>query len=592
VAPRKEIELALEESYSCISHLNKSIQRLLYNWSWQKNERSEANMRTFRKTVGHDSVGWSKIVIAAVVSAVSNCASISGGEAAEYLYHPHSPLALGAGFDPIAIDDTKSECIQHKGIRPPNSTGAIGTTFEVAIVRSHQELLEKTQRDTSISASYTFFSTGYSESSFNQYSFSKNSLTWVLRGYSSYGTFELIDPTLKPDYAALDDKSLVRRCGREIITKEVRGAQVALIYHLDDLSESTVSKLERSFQGGASVGGLSADVKSRYQQFLAKASSASRLSMNIDAIGGPGVQALSGLVTAADDVSRVESVVSTYISRITPDSAPGLRFFSASTLSALAGRRDAESEHRARQILAQLYVAETNVLSKLARVQRALDPNEIYLRELDSKTVERLSAAEKQLKASDQDIRGTAEKCAKEQECASTNIDVSKIDVSFLPRSPDVKWQQSGGEEREITLSPADTVSEIYLRPSWTTGIPGIGDEPTFTRKIWSSDSQSEEAILAAGGLKWSRSDSPPEPSGFLYETDQNRSKVVASGSTISVSIKNGDGPAYLYLRGQAPPVTHAPQLIVNDRFGRTFTLDFGSPKCPELERCSMEDLQ
>jgi hypothetical protein len=46
------------------------------------------------------------------------------------------------------------------------------------------------------------------------------------------------------------------------------------------------------------------------------------------------------------------------------------------------------------------------------------------------------------------------------------------------------------------------------------------------------------------------------------------------------------------YLSGQAPPIKHGPELIVSDRFGRTFTLDFGSPTCPELQQCAMDDLQ
>jgi hypothetical protein len=410
----------------------------------------------------------------------------------------------------------------------------------------------------------------------------------VLRGFSTYGTVDLINPRLKAPYAALDSASLVRRCGHEIITREIRGAQVALIYHVENLSESTVSKLEQSFQAGVSYGALSADLKSKYQQFLARAASASRVSLNIDAIGGPGVAALSGLVTAADDVSHVEAVVSTYLSKISADNAPGLRFFSASTLGTLAGRQDAEPERHGRRVLIGLYYTEIGVQSKLAQVQRALDPNGIYLRQLDSSTVQRLSAAEKQLKAADREIRAAAEKCGKGEDCAPTDSDVTRIDVSFLPQAPKVKWQQSQAE-LDITLESVNLVSEVYLRPSWMTGISGVGDEPTFTRKIWSSESVSEAAILAAG-----RSNFPLDAQwrDFLYITDRNASKVVVSGSAILVTVK--EGPlmvGYLSAVGQAPPVTHKPQLIVSDRFGRTFTLDLGSPKCPELQQCAMDEL-
>jgi hypothetical protein len=97
-----------------------------------------------------------KFIIAACMLVLLNCVFTTSTEAAEYLYHPHSPLRLGAGFDPIAISDTKLECLDYDGITPPRLAGATSTSFEISMVKSHQDLLEKTQRDTSVSASYMF----------------------------------------------------------------------------------------------------------------------------------------------------------------------------------------------------------------------------------------------------------------------------------------------------------------------------------------------------------------------------------------------------------------------------------------------------
>jgi len=421
----------------------------------------------------------------------------------------------------------------------------------------------------------------------------------MLRGFTTYEIQELINPTLKAQYSALDSATLLRRCGREIITRQKKGAQVALIYHLEDLSESTVSKLERSFQGGVSSGALSVDSRDKFQQFLSKAASVSKVRLNFDAIGGPGVAAVSGLVTANDDVSRVETVVSNYMSRITPNNAAGWQLFSASTLTALAGREDAQSDRQVRQVLVELYKADTSVQSKLTQVRRVLDPNGIYLSQLDQGTVERLSTAEGQLTAAARAIRTAADRCSRGEECAPINSDVTRIDVSFLPKAPNVRWRNSDRDELEITLTSADSVSEVYLRPSWVTGIPGVGDEPTFTRKIWSSEADSEAAILRAG-----RSESLPagdpfdDVRDFLYLMDRDTSKVTASGSTILLMVKRSPIGAlnYMYIRGQAPPVTHEAELIVRDRFGRAFTLKLrsqtGPQTCPELQQCGMDDLQ
>jgi hypothetical protein len=535
--------------------------------------------------------------IATCALVLVHCSITTQTFSAEYLYHPQGPLRLGAGFDPIAVSDTKSDCLDHDGISPPQSVGATSTTFEISIVKSHQELLEKTQRDTSVAASYKFFSAGYSESSFNQYSFSKNSLTWVLRGFSTYGIVDLLRPRLKSEYAALDSDSLVRRCGREIITREIRGAQVALIYHLENLSESTVSRLERSFQAGASSGAFSASIKDKYQQFLTKAASVSKVSLNIDAIGGPGVSALSGLVTATDDMARVEAVVSQYLSQMSAHNAPSVRFFSATTLVSLAGRQDADSQRRTRQALIQLYNAELIVQSRLIQVQRALDPNGIYLKQLDSPTVERLSAAEKELKAANQKIFAAADQCIKSETCNVAEINVPRVDVSFLPKAPIVRWQRSDQNERQITLISAESVSEIHLRPTWITNIQGLADEPSFTRKIWSVDPDARAALAALaakGGEELLLGKLGQDWRDFLYFTDRDTAKVVASGNTILITLRPSlfGKLGYMYMRGTAPPVDHGPHLIVTDRFGRTFTLDLRNPTtCSELQQCSMDDL-
>ncbi|KJC44104.1 hypothetical protein UB31_21235 [Bradyrhizobium sp. LTSP849] len=157
-------------------------------------------------------------------------------------------------------------------------------------------------------------------------------------------------------------------------------------------------------------------------------------------------------------------------------------------------------------------------------------------------------------------------------------------------KAPHMKWQQSGNNEREITLEPADSVSEIYLRPSWITGVPGVGNEPIITRKIWSADPASEAAIVAVARInipeaKWQE---------FLYLQDRTTSKLTVSENTILVELKRSPvgGADYISAIGGPAPVTHAPQIIVRDRLGRTFTLDFESPKCPELQQCAIDEFR
>jgi hypothetical protein len=74
--------------------------------------------RTEGLLFGSGGLGGFKALIAASMLVIMNCGLLTGSEAAEYLYHPHSPLRLGPGFDPIAISDTKSECLDYDGMTP------------------------------------------------------------------------------------------------------------------------------------------------------------------------------------------------------------------------------------------------------------------------------------------------------------------------------------------------------------------------------------------------------------------------------------------------------------------------------------------
>jgi hypothetical protein len=236
---------------------------------------------------------------------------------------------------------------------------------------------------------------------------------------------------------------------------------------------------------------------------------------------------------------------------------------------------------------------EVDAQSKLKQVQKALDHNGIYLKQLDDPTVQRLRQAEKQLELMDANIRSMAEDCSKGRSCTPPSGQSTRIDVSFLPKIPIVKWQKAGSDETKVTLTSAGAVSEIYLRPSWWTNISGVPDEPNFTREVWSSKPDQEAAILAAG-INRNPDNRFPEFQGFLYELDNQTSKLTASANTIAVDIRKTPGGSfgYLYIRGQAPPIEHGPDLIVNDSFGRSFTLGLKTPACPELQECSMDDLQ
>ena len=508
------------------------------------------------------------------------CALSSNFAKAEtYGFYPNGPLVIGDGFDLFTISDKKSKCLKDDKITPPATEGAVSTRFEVALVKSHRDLLDKTQRDTSISAGYAFLHASASESSFNQYSFNSNSLTWILRAFSTFGTYELANPELKEKYRTKDDAALVSLCGGEIVTSEIRGAQVALIYHIDDVSESVISKLEQSFEAGVSEGALSTDVKIKYQQFFSRAESVSKISLTFDAIGGPGVSALKDIVGATDDVTKVEKVVGDYLATITASNAPPVTYFTADTLVGLAGRKDSITNKWDRGILGELYERYVSNASNLSRVRRALDQNGPYYKFLTPQKRERLNHAGSELISANEELNKRARECISGLGCTAAEERLATVDVSFLPRTPTLLWRRAD-VLTFVDIRFIDDITEIYFRPAGSS-------TDGATTKIWSADPTEEKQIEQRARGPFASASAAAIPLCIPADVRSGPACVVVNHSDDKFSLEIRQNK-FVTIEPGATPVTK--QLTLSDRFNHTLTVDLDNQKCKELTQCSLAD--
>lgn len=315
-------------------------------------------------------------------------------QAEQYLYHPDSRLYLGAGTNPKQPGRAYLQCL--KSDRSGSDTGAttrgaVSTEFEMKLVRSREELDQTLNVSAKISASGLFYSAKASVDSSSSKSFSEDSLTWVIHGYSDYGMFTLKNPVLdevaseyactgpgrrrcKPNYEAL-----ISRCGTEVVTEERRSVRLAAIVTLHSLSESEKSRLSASFSGSMKWGGGGGKVSAAYDRFVDSMRSASNMEIRFFAIGGAGITHLKGLLSLENGenlsgpvvLAKMPKVMHDYMSGLTASQAPPTEFRTVQITAFAPGLNDPQDKLQW-GVLTRLYYLYLEVESRLKRLEDIL----------------------------------------------------------------------------------------------------------------------------------------------------------------------------------------------------------------------------
>jgi len=188
------------------------------------------------------------------------CDSANAGT---YTYFPNSVLKLGGTFDPENLHLAFAPCITYDREYPIHVLDRTHRTDKPTNVNAHNEIsveqIKTIERlysflniSASISAHFAFFGGDANMTFESENLFETDSFNFGMRGLARFGEVGLINPKLNEDSVKLVNNlpALYARCGREWVTQETRGVQIAVIYSIKNVSESQRSRLEAAILVG------------------------------------------------------------------------------------------------------------------------------------------------------------------------------------------------------------------------------------------------------------------------------------------------------------------------------------------------------
>lgn len=256
-----------------------------------------------------------------ILFALVFCLSAGGVSATEYGFP--MALRLGAGINPADPTEPLPYCFDYKSRQVSGSQGV--TSFRTRLVRNRKEFLREMNVSASAAGTYAFFSGSANVSVDEKFSFSSDSVTWVVTLQSDFGRAEIYDEVLKPivgELLANKQYSLfATRCGTELVTQERRQATVAAIFTMKNVSSEQKTILESSFSGQASAGVWNLEASSSYRNFVEEAAKSSRISVDVVTVGGHGASDLAPLITDYGDLNQISGILRSYVTQITFETA-------------------------------------------------------------------------------------------------------------------------------------------------------------------------------------------------------------------------------------------------------------------------------
>lgn len=252
--------------------------------------------------------------------------------AAEYGYHPSSPLRLGAGMNPSDLLESYPVCFDYE-VTPVGGTSG-SSIFRVTLLESRRDFLREMSLSASMSGHYKFFSGGASFGLDEGYSFSEDSLTWTVYLSADFGRQALKNERPNQVAAGLlqsdEHQEFARRCGTELVVQERRSALIAAVFSVSNLSEAEHRRLTASLNASASGGVWSAEVAANYSEFVAQAAQTSQINLSVVTIGGPGGANLAPLITDYGDLSQITSILKQYATSLNFENAVSSSYLTAS----------------------------------------------------------------------------------------------------------------------------------------------------------------------------------------------------------------------------------------------------------------------
>lgn len=422
-----------------------------------------------------------------IVLAVVSLTLWHSGEsrAAVYEYHPSSPFHIAGGFDPLKPFELTLPCVDYDSIVNIDTEGAVKTRFTLSLVKSREELYKHLQVSASLSAHYYFFGGGAGFELDEENSFHADSLTWIVKAGSDYGRYLLKNPRLNPQAQGFLDRGehdmFAKRCGSEAVLEERRGAMIASIFTLENLSSENKRRLSTSFKGGFDLGFFDISLSTEYKDFYKFATTMGKMKLDVYALGGTGVTAFKELVQAKPyDLQKVGSVLAEYTGSLTPQKAVPTEYMTASMERFGWKGQSLASVHRD-TVLSILYHRYRDAESTARRIDRILRDQNVELNEEQRK---KYLTQYGEYSESMNMFRDAAVKCEKDiEKCVVPTVQLSFVtwpksasdfDLCEIERN----WTFSSGliDASQLRLYRARNLAPMYV----TAGVRSSGIDGWF----------------------------------------------------------------------------------------------------------------
>lgn len=228
-------------------------------------------------------------------------------------------LRLGAGVNPTDPTDRFPYCFDFKTRLIAGSAGS--SLFRTSLIKTRKDFLRELNVSASAAGKYAFYSGAASGSLDEKYSFSTDSLTWIVYFQTDLGKSEIYDESLKPFANQLitskNFTQFATRCGQELITQERREASVAAIFNISNVSQEQRKTLEGKFSGEANAELFSVEASVSFRNFVEEAAKTSRITVDVVTVGGSGAADLAALFTDYSDLAAISKILRNYTAKLT-----------------------------------------------------------------------------------------------------------------------------------------------------------------------------------------------------------------------------------------------------------------------------------
>jgi hypothetical protein len=228
------------------------------------------------------------------------------GDPRTYKYHPSLTLALGKGFNPADVLDSKPHFLKFTPVQIDAGTGV--KNVEAYYVSSFEEFSTALSWDSKASASALGSKASFSTKFGLNAGYSDTSVIIVLHASADFGRFGI-----GQDYQLRDDAAQVLkdtpsdflfRYGNRYVESERRGAAISIVLTLDNVSSSFKSSLKSSASAGGKFGPIKGSASTELAIEVSAAFKHGRASGSVFAAGAQTAmleQVLKGLGAGSSD---------------------------------------------------------------------------------------------------------------------------------------------------------------------------------------------------------------------------------------------------------------------------------------------------